>query len=413
MFLRGKITYLYFLIIDNEISLISTSDTPAPDPEAIYLAELEQNHSLSANWEAAAVQTIIVNREDLLEVQVAVPFEPLYSVKKRLTKRTKDYSQEMYGDQTWFNEFELYAWKHPELVSFMTFSRDEEANWYQHRNPIERSVNARSAPLGIPGGPCHVIRNIEEAALPDRVKKELVEDIERGKDLSKSDENLLYDTKVIPSRLDLFQNLKMTSHIQFRMDQRGVSIYEVEAALGEFSRWYLHRKNNPHSMKPKDQKTFQDLAYGDPIRFDARKAGITLVFAIDSRKKEAALVSTWWTNQPNPSRPSPGECEIMPYFDRDRDRSDRPKVLGGHMPNRLLRMAANIRKEAGKVYKTACGGDCAGDCGGDCAGDCGDSCGCKVALGGDYRGMREMLLMPTGWGEAREDDYWYDDDRKD
>lgn len=404
MLARGQVTYLYFMVIDNVITLLDARDTPVPDAESLYIENLEKDHSVSANWEAVGAQTIIINRQDKVGVEVAIPFEPLFDVKLKLREQTIAYAKNLHG-QNRVDWVELYAWKHDELVGIMTFSRDDKARWYPKDTPVERSVNARSTPLGLPGGPCHIIRKVEESNLTDRVKEELIIDIQKGKDLSNDDEKLLYQSKVIPSRLALFKHLRLTSHVQFRMDQRGITVPEVESALAEFTKWYTYRVENKDKMSPQDKRLIQEISQGDSVRFDASKAGITIVFVVDARRKKARLVSTWWTNQPNPPKPRPGECEVIEYLDRDRTPLERPKILGSMMQKELLRMAAHLRQRAGQ-----CGGNC--ECGDQCKcggkeGECG--CGKKA----DFRGMREMLLKPTDWSEAQEDDYWYDDDRKD
>ena len=68
-------------------------------------------------------------------------------------------------------------------------------NWYDRE--------ARSTPIGLPGGPCHVIRNIEEADVPESVKDDLIQDVERGRDLSNQDASKVYD---ICSRLNVVSN---------------------------------------------------------------------------------------------------------------------------------------------------------------------------------------------------------------
>jgi len=207
----------------------------------------------------------------------------------------------------------------------MTFGRDEDAQWIRKDAPVDRAVNARKTPLGIPGGPCHIIRNIEEERLPDRIKGELIEDIQRGKELSNAQADKIYDPKKIPTKIDLFSQLELTAHSQYRMDQRGITVPEMQKALDEFSRWYAARKRDAQNMKPKARKIFEQLAYGEPVRFDARKIGLTVVFVVDNRS--ARLVTTWWTDVPNPAKPKPGQCDFVEYLDRDRE-FERPKILG-------------------------------------------------------------------------------------
>jgi len=392
MFLTGNITFLYFLIIDGEIELLTTSESRVEDAAALYLEKLQSDYGTAPNWEAVGAQCVIVQRDDLYDIQISVPFSPLYDIKVKLTDACRSKSIEMFG-RTMFNEFELLDWKYPEVVATHTFGRDDMARWVRKDDaPVDRAVNARRMPLGLPGGPCHVIRNIEEHKLPDTVKEDLIEDIEKGKDLSNSDADLLYDRVSIPSKIDLFKTLELTAHAQYRMDQRGVTVVDVQKGLDEFERWYEARRNSNKRLRPEQQKILTNLGYGDPVRFEASRSGVTIIFVVENRK--GRLVSTWWTNTPNPKTPRPGECEVIPYIDRDQER-DRPRILGGRMSKlRLAKMVA-------RMYQANCGGDCGGDCG--CGGNCGGDCGCKSA--GD-----EMYLQSPVWDEGRDDDFLYAED---
>lgn len=197
-----------------------------------------------------------------------------------------------------------------------------------------KRLEARSTPLGIPGGPCHIIRNIEEERLPDSVKEELVEAIERGQPLDRADESLLYDPKRIPVRVDLLRSLTLSGHAQFRMDLRGITVPEVKRALEEFERWYNHRTATGR-IDAEAERILHDMALGRPVKFEARKTGLTIVFTV--RRGEGILVSTWWTGEPNPPRPRPGECDFIPYLDTPRGRPDRPRILGATTMDRTAR----------------------------------------------------------------------------
>lgn len=236
---------------------------------------------------------------------------------------------------------------------------------------------ARSTPLGLPGGPCHIIRNISEEPLPQRLKDELIEDVERGKDLSNTQADRLYKRLTLPSKIDLFSTIELTSHAQYRMDLRGVTVGEVQKALDEFERWFQARKSDAR-IKPQDLRLIEDIAYGKPVQFNAKRLGLTIVFVVQDKK--ARLVSTWWTGIENPPKPRPGECEYIPFLDQDRQ-VDKPRILGASM---------DIVMKARFLYamvKKACGGNCG--CGGNC--DCGGNCGCTIA--------EAPLSDPSSWYE--------------
>jgi len=247
---------------------------------------------------------------------------------------------------------------------------------------MTKSKIARSSPLGLPGGPCHIIRNISEEPLPERLKQELIEDVEKGRDLSNAQADKVYKKVVMPSKIDLFATVELTSHAQYRMDLRGITTSEVQKAFREFERWFQARKSDK-APRSQDMRLIEDIAYGKPVQFDAQRLGLTLVFVVDNRK--ARLVSTWWTGLQNPPKPRPGECEYIPYLDQDRN-VGRPRILGGSV-NAVIKKAKALYEFTSRI---ACGGDCG--CGGSCGGSCGCSGSCSVQAEGP-------ISDPSSWYE--------------
>jgi hypothetical protein len=265
---------------------------------------------------------------DRANATVYLPVEPLYAAKMKVYSLIRQDLRGRQGRALVTDYVELPSHTDAHLVGFDTLGRDEVGAWaYSNTSPVERAVNA-AGPLGLPGGPCHIIRDIEQERLPDKLKQELVEDIEKGKSLSNSDADKIYKPKRVPAKkIHLFRSIFLTSHAQYRMNLRGVTEMELQGAFNEFGRWFAARKQSD-KIKPKDQRLMSDLAYGEAVRFEANRIGLTVVFAVDSRRKEARLVSCWWTGQENPPRPTPGQCDFIPYLDKDREERGRPAILG-------------------------------------------------------------------------------------
>jgi len=200
--------------------------------------------------------------------------------------------------------------------------------------------------IGLPGGPCHIIRDIEEESLPEGVKEDLIKDVERGKSLSNADADKLYPQQRLPAKADLFKTILLTSHAQYRMNLRGVTVRELQAVFEEFDRWYKARLKNPQNLKPAQRKLMSDLAYGEAARFAGNRTGLTIVFAVDKRKREARLVSCWWTDTPNPTKPKPGQCDFVPYLDKSRQ-TERPAILGSP----AFRVACRVWTESRSAAK--------------------------------------------------------------
>lgn len=163
-------------------------------------------------------------------------------------------------------------------------------------------------PLGEPGGPCHIIHNIEDTRLPDTVKEDLKEDIWQEGELDKSDEEFVYrdHVKINLDQHPVFSEVSLTHHAQHRMDLRGIDRDDIKSAFDEFGRWFSYRKRNPNEMGRDDEEKLNKLQRGKGIRFHANRIGITVVFSMESNR-EAVLI-TVFDDDPDPRPPSPGEC---------------------------------------------------------------------------------------------------------
>jgi hypothetical protein len=323
----GEKTNFYYLVLDGTPRFLTASKQNQSLGQ-LCLAQLRNAHDLAPNWEAVGMRVSVIKRKSALDWQVYLPQEPLYDVRTAVLDHLRGYLREQTGGGVVLACSELPSHTDPSLVGVETFGRDRTASWVVKEAPVSRAVMARApVELGLPGGPCHIIRDIEEESLPQALKQDLIEDIERGKDLSNADADKIYKKMRLPAKVDIFKSILLTSHAQYRMNLRGVTVREIQAAFDEFERWYDARKRSPDKVRPEQQKMMTELAYGDPVRFNANRSGLTIVFAVDHRRKEARLVSTWWTSVPNPPKPKPGQCDFVPYLDQERGVS-RPAILG-------------------------------------------------------------------------------------
>ena len=171
-------------------------------------------------------------------------------------------------------------------------------------------------PLGVPGGPCQVMKRIEDRVRNPKVREELIEDVESGGDLDNQEASKVYSLEG-EKGVDgtPFKSLVLTAHVQFRMDQRAVSVGDVKVALLKFHDAYGKEKSTNSS---KWRGWEQALDRGEPIRWDS-PTGLTVVFTtravgVDAKGRklrQATLVTTYWTGKPNP-RPTPvNSCPAM------------------------------------------------------------------------------------------------------
>lgn len=180
----------------------------------------------------------------------------------------------------------------------------------------QRRMADLSPPLGVPGGPCQVMQRIKDRVRNPKVREELIEDVEIGIDLDNQEASKVYSLEG-EKGIDgtPFKSLMLTAHVQFRMDQRAVSVPDIRSAFLKFHEAYGKEKsrNSPLYMRWE-----QDLDRGQSVQWDS-PTGLTVVFSaraagVDAKgrkQRQAVVVTTYWTGKPNP-RPTPvNSCPAM------------------------------------------------------------------------------------------------------
>lgn len=167
-------------------------------------------------------------------------------------------------------------------------------------------------PLGVPGGPCQVMRRIEDRVRNPKLREELIEDVESGVDLDNQEASKVYSLEGEQGVNGTpFKSLVLTAHMQFRMDQRAVSVADVKTALLKFHEAYGKEKST-NSFKWREWE--QSFDKNQPVRWDS-PTGLTVVFTVRTvgtdpkgrKLRQATLVTAYWTSKPTP-RPTPVEA---------------------------------------------------------------------------------------------------------
>lgn len=349
--------FLHFIVINASVHFLGISPFEKPDTK-IYLKALNSDFIFHPNWESIGATILLEYREDLKMSRAYVPGDLLYRYKRRMRPHIiKTMRSNFPATSFEWNEMPD-ATEFEGIQNYQTFGREEDGTWKEEDLPSDRAVFASTKvsdpySLGNPGGPCKVVQKIDEAPLPLNTKDDLVKDIHKGKDLDNSDASKVYEKEVVPiSDGEVFSNLGITNHAQYRMDFRSIPIESVKNALQEFERWFIYRQNNPDKLKPKDRNMLQDLAQGDPVEFSANREGLTIIFTAPRRGK-ARLVSTWWTGKRNPRPPKPGECERQ--LQGDTQMSDSLEKISTE-----LMLTSSLFDE-----RTSCGGSCSCGSGGE------------------------------------------------
>jgi hypothetical protein len=160
-------------------------------------------------------------------------------------------------------------------------------------------------PLGRPGGPCQVIERIDKSIRSPNLKDDLIEDVNHGEDLSNKDASKVYPI-LREHGVGPIKQVQITSHGQYRMDLRGITVDDVRRGIGSFlqqmNEWKL--RNDPaHERNTRAMQQGQKIPWTDP------KTHLKLVFA-PSGTGTVTLISAFWQGVPDPPPPQ-GAC-ILP-----------------------------------------------------------------------------------------------------
>ena len=100
--------------------------------------------------------------------------------------------------------------------------------------------------------------------------------------------------------------LLLTAHVQYRMDQRGITVSEVRLALQEFVK-ELHRQR---SMQSPQARLWEDsMSWGDEIKWTSR-IGLTIVFT--ASRDTVTLITAYWKGLSDPRPKDEEDCGIFP-----------------------------------------------------------------------------------------------------
>lgn len=171
------------------------------------------------------------------------------------------------------------------------------ANKYMTQSPSK--VADLSPPLGKPGGPCHVINRIDTQVSNPLVKENLIDEIEHGDKFTNADASVVYGPEE-EFLGGIFRKMQLSSHAQYRMDLRGITVAMVQRSLMDLS-----------TVMGKDQYVMRDVyrSSGTGYRWDDPKRGITIV--IDPRGRDTVrVVTVYHTGGRDPSPPGEGGCSI-------------------------------------------------------------------------------------------------------
>ncbi len=113
---------------------------------------------------------------------------------------------------------------------------------------LEMRVADLSPPLGKPGGVKYTTNRIDEA-LPDGSpkEKEMIETVNKGLGISNQDARLVYrfdDCNPAHDGMKIFKGFCVSSHGQFRMDQRGITVRKIQDFFFNLEKYLERNQTN-------------------------------------------------------------------------------------------------------------------------------------------------------------------------
>lgn len=159
-----------------------------------------------------------------------------------------------------------------------------------------------SPPLGKPGGPCHVVNRIEDQVGNPRLQQRLVQDVMDGENLSNQEARKIYKIELEPG-VGVIDTIEITSHGQYRMDLRKITVNHVRDALASF----LQHVDRLRIINPKGAENLsRGLDGGQEMAWVNPRSKLKIVFKKTGPEK-IVLLSTYWKGHPDPKPPA-GVC---------------------------------------------------------------------------------------------------------
>ena len=154
-------------------------------------------------------------------------------------------------------------------------------------------------PLGIPGGVDFTTSRIEQAIKNETLEKELIEQVENGLSISNQNARKVYrfdDCNTIQEQLNIFKGFCVSSHGQFRMDQRGITVKKLRGFFFNLEKYIERNQTNRNA---------QDLIYaverGKEAKWtDPYSKNLTVVFRLQG--DSAKIITAYYKNKKDPKK---------------------------------------------------------------------------------------------------------------
>lgn len=164
-------------------------------------------------------------------------------------------------------------------------------------------------PLGYPGGICYVVSRIVETLHNPRLQRQLTDEVEHGHDLE-GEEAKVYRPMVDKGPGGPINQILFSSHAQYRMDLRSVTVPEVRLALRNFLKHLYDLKSR---QDPEFNHLSRSLMQQSVVEWKDPKTQLFISFKL-SDDKQVKIITTFWKGEPDPI---PSQCKIGGYHNDD------------------------------------------------------------------------------------------------
>lgn len=162
--------------------------------------------------------------------------------------------------------------------------------------------------LGIPtsAGPCLVVERIEDTVRSPRQRDDLEMKVEQGESLSNPDAAAVYKPMTERGPGGMVKKIELTSHAQYRMDLRGITIPDIRFGLQAFQKDLSDWKSR---RSPEYQSVARAIERRETIEYLYSKWDLFLAFTFPS-VGVARIVTVYWKGVSDPR--APGTC-VVPH----------------------------------------------------------------------------------------------------
>jgi hypothetical protein len=167
-----------------------------------------------------------------------------------------------------------------------------------------------SPPLGLPGGVEYTKLRIEEAIEDEGLESALVETLYKGESISNQEARLVYrgdDCNPLPG-VKIFKGFCTSSHGQYRMDQRGISVQKLQRYFFSLEK-YIEARVKITAMQPFISQVMEGS--GSVKWTDPATGGLTVVF--ERRGDIAKVITAYYKDKEDPvyEPPKPAYLSTM------------------------------------------------------------------------------------------------------